>query len=250
MRQGKGSMTMRVLILGAGGSVSDTETTPAWLAESSGEILIERFVKACTGLAAKLIFAVRANDMRRYRIDSVIALAAPGSAVVPIAGETQGAACTALLCIKHLDPNDELLILNSNEFLDIDYKTAIEGFRRQNHDAAVVTFHSIHPRYSYVQLDDAGLIIEAAEKHPISRHATAGFYWFSRGADFIAASQDMIRKDAHLDGKFFISLVFNELVLKQKRLGTLEVDSRHYFPLKSRRQVSVYEADIHSDEAA
>jgi hypothetical protein len=243
-------MTTRVLILGAAGAAADAETTPAWLAESGGEILIERFVKACSGLAAKLVFAVRAQDMRRYRIDSVIGLAAPGSAVVPIAGETQGAACTALLCIQHLDRNDELLILNNNEFLDIDYKATIEGFRRQKYDAAVVTFHSIHPRYSYVQLDDAGLITEAAEKHPISRHATAGFYWFASGADFITAAQDMIRKDAHVDGKFFISLVFNELVLKQKRLGTTEVDSRHYFPLKSRRQVSVYEADLHSGEAA
>ena len=242
-------MTMRVLILGAGGAAPDLETTSAWLAESGGEVLIERFVKACDGLSAKLVFAVRAHDVRRYRIDSVIALAAPGSAVVSIAGETQGAACTALLCIQHLDPNDELLILNSNEFLAIDYKATIESFRRRAFDAAVVTFPSLHPRYSYVQLDEDGLITEAAEKHPISRHATAGFYWFARGADFITAAQDMIRKDAHVDGKFFISLVFNELVLKQKRLGTAEVDSKHYFPLKSRRQVSNYEADFHSSEA-
>jgi hypothetical protein len=243
-------MTMRVLILGAGGAPADSDTPPAWLAESNGEILVERFVKACGGLAAKLVFAVRTQEMRKYRIDSVIALAAPGSAVVPIAGETQGAACTALLCIQHLDPKDELLILNSNEFLDIDYTATIEGFRRQAYDAAVVTFHSIHPRYSYVQLDDAGLITEAAEKHPISRHATAGFYWFRQGGDFIDAAQDMIRKDAHVDGKFFISLVFNELVLKQKRMGVTEVESRHYHPLKSQRQLLNYEADVHSGEAA
>jgi len=243
-------MTMRVLILGAGAPASDTAAAPVWLAESNGEILVERFVRACQGLNAKLVFAVRAQDTRRYRIDSVIGLAAPGSAVVPIAGETQGAACTALLCIGHIGLEDELLILNSNEFLDIDYLAAVENFRGNHHDAGVVTFHSIHPRYSYVMLDENGLIVEAAEKHPISRHATAGFYWFRRGADFIAAAQDMIRKDAHVDGKFFISLVFNELVLKQRRMGVVEVDSRHYHPLKSRRQVSVYEADVHGEDAA
>ena len=243
-------MSMRVLILGGGNVVPEADSTPVWLVESNGEVLIERFVRACAGLNAKLVFAVRAPDLKRYRIDSVIGLAATGSAVVPIAGETQGAACTALMCIRHIDPDGELLILNSNEFLDIDYKAAVEGFRRANYDAAVVTFHSIHPRYSYVLLDDDGLIVEAAEKHPISRHATAGFYWFRRGADFIASAQEMIRKDAQVDGKFFISLVFNELVLKQKRLGVLEVDSRHYHPLKSRRQVSVYEADLHAENAA
>ncbi len=243
-------MTMRILILGGGASPAGPETTPVWLVESNGEILIERFVRACAGLQAKLIFAVRAPDLRRFRIDSVIGLAAPGAVAVPVAGETQGAACTALLCIGHIDPDDELLILNSNEFLDIDYKATVAEFRHQNSDAGVVTFHSIHPRYSYVMLDGQGLIVEAAEKHPISRHATAGFYWFRRGGDFIAGAQDMIRKDAHVDGKFFISLVFNELVLKQKRMGVREVDSRHYHPLKSRRQVSVYESDIHSGDAA
>ena len=243
-------MSMRVLILGGGTTPSDADSPPVWLVESNGEILIERFVRACSGLNAKLVFAVRGPDMKRFRIDSVIGLAAPGSAVVPIAGETQGAACTALMCIKHIDPADELLILNSNEALDIDYRSAVEGFRRENYDAAVVTFHSIHPRYSYVLLDKDGLIVEAAEKHPISRHATAGFYWFKRGADFIAAAQEMIRKDAQVDGKFFISLVFNELILQQKRMGVLEVDSRHYHPLKSRRQVSVYESDLHAENAA
>ena len=106
------------------------------------------------------------------------------------------------------------------------------------------------PPSPMVRDDESLLIVEAAEKHPISRHATAGFYWFKRGADFDAAAQAMIRKDAQVDGKFFISLVFNELVLQQKRMGVLEVDSRHYHPRKARRQVSVYEADMHTENAA
>lgn len=242
---------MRVLLLGGGsGTLGNADATPVWLAETAGQILIERFVQACAGLKAELVFAVRVADLKRYRIDSVVNLAAPGSVVVSIPGETLGAACTALLCVAHIDPNEELLILNANEFLDIDYNTAVESFRRRGLDAGVVTFHSIHPRYSYVLLDKDELIVEAAEKHPISRHATAGFYWFRRGADFIESAQDMIRKDAQVDGRFFISLVFNELVLKQKHMGILEVDSRHYHPLKSRRQVSVYEADIHAEDVA
>jgi hypothetical protein len=242
-------MTMRVLILGGGGPPPEADPTPVWLLERNGEILVERFVRAGAGLDATLVFAVRASDIKRFRIDSVIGLAAPGSVVVPITGETQGAACTALLCIEHIGPRDELLILNSNEFLDTDYVAAVEGFRRQNYDAGVITFPSIHPRYSYVSLDADGLIVEAAEKHPISRHATAGFYWFRKGADFIAGAQDMIRKDAQVDGRFYISLVYNELVLRQKRMGALEVESRCYHPLKSRRQVSSYESDPHTETA-
>jgi hypothetical protein len=240
---------MRVLILGAGPQPKDDET-PVWLAETHGQVLVERFVNSCHGLGAKLVFAVRRQDMRRFHIDNVIKLAAPDSAVVPIDGETQGAPLTALLCVDQIEADRELLILNSNEFLDIDYRAAIDGFRQRNLDAGVVTFPSIHPRYSYVLLDEDALIIEAAEKRPISRHATAGFYWFKRGGDFIRAAQDMIRKDAHVEGRFFISLTLNELVLGQKRMGIHEVDAKHYRPLKSQRQISLYEADIHVNEAA
>ncbi len=240
-------MTMRVLILGAG-QVADGP--PVLLAEQNGELLVERFVRLLQGLDAKLIFVVRAEDQKRLHIDSVIRLAAPGSSVVLVGGETGGAACTALLAIEHFDMNDELLILASNELLDIDYNETVEGFRTRGLDAATVVFPSLHPRYSYVALNADGNIVEAAEKRPISRLATAGFYWFRRGAEFVAAAQEMMRKDAQVDGRFYISLTLNQYVLWQKKLGVREVESRQYQPLKSRHQISIYEGESHPETAA
>lgn len=233
---------MRVLILGAGPRPDDSDASPTWLLESDGLLLVERFVRACAGLEARLVFAVRAQEIRRHRIDSVIGLAAPGAVVVPICGETAGAACTALFCVPQIEVEDELLVLNSNEYIDIDYRVAVDSFRHRGLDAGVVTFPSIHPRYSHVRLED-GLVVEAAEKHPISRQAGVGFTWFRRGGDFVRAAQDMIRKDAQVGGRFFISLTLNELVLRQKRVGVFEIDARHYHPLKSHRQLSNFEAD-------
>jgi hypothetical protein len=238
---------MKVVILGAGASTGGqgaaADQTTIWLAEHGGEVLIERFVRACAPLGAELVFAVRAHDMKRHRIGNVISLAAPGAAIVPVNGETRGAACTALLCVQHIDPEDELLILNSNEFLDVDYRAVTDGFRARRLDAGVVVFPSIHPRYSYMRLDADGYIVEASEKNPISHHATAGFFWFRRGSSFISAAQEMIRKDVALDGRFFISLTFNELILRQCKLGITEVESSRYHPLKSRRQLEIYEGE-------
>jgi hypothetical protein len=234
---------MKALILGAGSLPIDPDVTPLWLLEHDGMLLVERFVHACAAIDAELVFAVRAQEMKRWRIDSVIALAAPGAALVPITGDTAGAACTALLCVQHIDPDAELLILNSNEYIDIDYAAPIQDFRARGLDAGAIVFPSIHPRYSYVRLDTEGLIIEAAEKNPISRHATPGFTWFRRGADFITAAQDMIRKDANVDGRYFISLTLNEMVLRQKRMGVFEIDAKRYHPLKSPRQRSSFEAE-------
>lgn len=233
---------MRTLILGAG-HVDAAGDPPAWLAEQDGRILVERLVCSCEKLNAQMIFAIRTQDVRSYSIDSVIRMASSSAHLVSINAETQGAACTAMLCIEQIVDDEELLILNGNEFLNIDYLAAVENFRSRGLDAGVVSFQSIHPRYSYVSLDENAMIVEASEKRPISKHATAGFYWFRHGEDFVSACMDMIRKDVQIDGKFFISLVFNELVLKGKNLGIYEVDSRSYTPLKSRRQISAYEVD-------
>ncbi len=234
---------MKALILGAGATAQDSDAISVWLAENGGRLLVERFVAGCNAIRAEMVFAVRDAELKRFRIDSVIQLAAPGSALVRITGETAGAACTALLCVAHIDPEDELLILNSNEYLDIDYTAPIAEFRTRRLDAGVVTFPSIHPRYSYVRLDEDGLVVEATEKNPVSRHATPGFTWFAKGADFIAAAQSMIRKDAQVDGRFYISLTLNEMVLRQKRIGAFAIEARRYHPLKSQRQLAAYETE-------
>ena len=240
-------MTLNVLILSGG--AANSEDPPPLLAEQNGELLVERLTRKLSGLDASLNFVIRAEDQKRFRISNVIAMADPKATTVQMSGETQGAACSALLAVDCIDPDDELLILASNELLDIDYAQTVQEFRDRQLDGATVVFPSLHPRYSYVLLDENDHIVEAAEKRPISRLATAGFYWFRRGQDFIDAVMDMIRKDAHVNGQFYISLTFNQLVLRQKKLGIKSVESRQYQPLKSRRQVSVYENDSPDGDA-
>lgn len=231
---------MIVLVLGAGATSDDMP--PLLLLENDGMLLVERLVRACGPLASRVVFAVRAEDILRHRIDRVIALAAPDTVVVTINGETAGAACTALLCIQEILPEQELLILSGNEFIDVDFADVVAGFRMRRLDAGVVVFPSIHPRYAHVRLED-GLVVEAAEKHPISRHASAGFTWYRTGGDFIAAAQEMIRGDAQVDGRFFISLTLNQLVLAGKRIGVHPIAPERYHPLKSLRQMASFEAE-------
>ena len=53
----------------------------------------------------------------------------------------------------------------------------------------------------------------------------------------------MIGKDAHHNGHFYMSLVLNELVLRQLRVGVAQIAADRYRPLKSRSQVAAYEED-------
>ena len=231
----------KVLVLGATTPVAGDP--PIWIAEHGGRLLIETIADTCAPLQAQLVFAMLKSDSRRHHLSGIARLAAPDCAVVEIEAQTQGAACTALLCIDQIDPDDELIIMNANEIIDADLAAIADGFRERALDAGAITFPSLHPRYSYVQLDQTGQIVQAAEKRPISRSAIAGFFWFRSGADFVEAAQAMIRKDAKIDDHFFISLTLNELILRQKSLGTHEIAPGCYQPLKSSRQVLNYETE-------
>ena len=244
---------MNILILAAGQTEADhTEGSyPLYLSELDGVPLIERLIQACQVIGDVMyIVALRELDIRRFHLDNVVGLLAPGGHILRIVENTSGAACTALLAAGQIDNDEELLIINGNELLGENFYEIINDFRARKLDAGIVTFSSVHPRYSYVRLNSDNLVVEAAEKNPISRHATAGFYWFAKGNDFVRAVQNMIRKDASINDLFYICPALNELVLEQARIGTFAIKASHYHPLKTERQVMQFETAIDQGKCA
>ena len=66
-------------------------------------------------------------------------------------------------------------------------------------------------------------MVESAEKRPISRSASAGFFWFRKASDFFDAVRDMILKDDHVRGVFYVAPALNQLVLRQKKISAIEL---------------------------
>lgn len=238
---------MNIIILAAGnghGDLQDKEY-PLFLSELDGELIIERLARSCLSLAPeRIMFAMRADDIRLHHVDGIIRLIAPSAKIVQIAGETRGAACTALLTIDYLDLDDEVLILNATDLLDVNLNEILQGFRSDVADAGTVIFDSLHPRYSFVRLEGGNQVVEAAEKNPISRNATAGFYWFRRAGDFVRACEQMISKDANVGGKYYVSLTLNEMLLAGQSVLAARIDPEQYHPIKSPRQLAMLEAVI------
>lgn len=240
-------MKVNVLVLAAGYSGYETNDSgyPLCLAEFDGVALIERLVINTQGIKnARYTFALRDEEVERYHLDRVVELIAPGSLIIRVPKVTRGSACTALLAACQFHPQQEVLVISANELVDIDFSEAIADFRERSLDGGALTFRSIHPRYSYVRLDNAGFVTEAAQKNPISLHATTGAFWFARAGDLVEAIKNMIRKDASVDGNFYVAPAFNEIVLKQGRIGIREIDPQSYHPLKTERQIHQFEQAV------
>lgn len=234
---------MHILILAAAEPPSSSETPyPTWLSEVDGTLLLERQVRALGAIEdARFIFMFRQADIEAYFLADIVQQMTPEGIVIAVRQATSGAACTALLATGTIDPEDELIVASATDHIHIDFDEVVRGFRASGADAGVLTFPSLHPSYSYVRRGADGWVVETAEKRPISRNANAGFYWFAKAADFFDAIQEMIIKDAHVQGRFYICPALNQMILRQKKIAAVELAQEHYCPLKSQRQVNALE---------
>ena len=118
----------------------------------------------------------------------------------------------------------------------------VEDFQYHDYDGGVAIFDDVHPRWSYVKLDDQNYVLEAAEKRPISRNAVAGFYYFKKARYFFDAAQKMILKNASVNGNFFICPVYNEMILRQQTIGTYRIDKSQYYSFSHQSGMEAYRA--------
>jgi choline kinase len=236
---------VNVLVLAAGKvpRQNDEAGYPACLIEVEGSSVLERIVENTKHIENAQFACVFLNsEAQRYHLDRIAKLLMPGARCVLVPEQTQGSACTALLAACQLDGAAELLIVSANELVDMNFSDVMSSFRSRKLDAGTLVFKSVQPRYSYVALDAHGLVVEVAQREPISSNATAGVFWFARTNDFVESAKEMIRKDAHVDSLYFVAPTFNELVLRQMRIGVVSLDLDKYIPLKTERQIQHYES--------
>jgi NDP-sugar pyrophosphorylase family protein len=236
---------MNILFLLAGESKSFEEQGyhyPKYLLEIDGKTLVQHVIEhVAVSRAARHIFVVRKEEVERFHFESVLKLLSPESEVVVAEGLTRGAACTALLAVEMIDNDQPLLIVNGDQIVDLPLDEALASFEEQGLDGGLVVFDSVHPRWSYVRLNEAGRVIEAAEKRPISRNATAGLYYFAKGAQFVAAAKEMIRKDASVGDAFYVCPAYNELLLNQGAVGVYRIGREQYHSLAQPQGVQAFE---------
>jgi len=220
---------------------------PKPLIEINGKLMIELLIESFSSISEdhRFIFIVQQEDCRKFHLDSTLKLLTNNNCeLVMLSNVTKGAACSALMAIDHIDNDDQLIISNGDQILDIDITAVLDHMKHNKSDAGVVCFESVHPKWSYVRLDENGSIMETAEKRPISKNAIAGFYYFSRGADFVRSAMKSIEKDANVEGFYFIAPVLNEMVLENKKLDIFKIDNNKYHSFYSPQKIKEYEAKI------
>jgi dTDP-glucose pyrophosphorylase len=173
---------------------------------------------------AEYVFIVQKEHYDKYNLQYLLNLISPDCKIVQVDGITEGAACTTLLAKEYIDNNDALLIANSDQFVDWNSNEFLYSMQAGEIDAGILTFESVHPKWSFARVNEEGLVCEVAEKKPISNKATVGIYYWKQGSDYVKYAEEMIEKDKRVNNEFYVCPVFNEAIDDGLRVKTFDID--------------------------
>lgn len=214
---------------------------PKPLIEINGTPMIQLVVEKTNAIKIphQIVFIIKEEDALKFHLDNTLKLLSPNSELIKLKSDTKGALCSILMTIDKLNPDDSLLILNGDQIIDSDFDEIISYFDKKQADVGIVTFNSIHPRWSFAMIEDNN-VVQTAEKNPISNNAIAGYYYFKNSQEFFNCAFECILKDVQLDGKFYISPVINEYILKNKKVMNYFIEKNKYHSFYSPQMINEY----------
>lgn len=237
--------TLNILIplAGAGSSFQKAGYSfPKPLIDINGKPMIQAVVENLRPkFAHKFILICRDEHYEKYALYQTFENATNDNyECVRLTAPTLGAACTVLTGIDYINNDNELIIANADQLVDIGIGSFVEFARKNGLDGALITFKSSHPRWSYALTDKKGNVIQVAEKRVISENATVGLYYFKKGSLFIEAASKMIEKDMRVNGEFYVSPVYNELILAGQKVGIYPIEKTQMHSLGTPEDLREY----------
>jgi len=184
---------------------------PKPLIDIEGKPMIQLIIENLN-LTGKHIFLCQKEHYEKYALDKLLEMLSPNCEIIQIDGITDGAAVTALKAKELINNDEELIIANSDQWINWNPQHFLSFLQNNDADGGVITFISTHPKWSFVKVNESGLITELAEKKPISNIATAGIYYYKHGKTFVEAAEQMITKNIRTNNEFYIAPAYNEII--------------------------------------
>ena len=180
---------MKVLIPMAGAGsrfAKEGYTFPKPLIDVRGKPMIQTVVENLD-FDCEYIFLVRKEHIEQYSglINTLDRITNGKFEYVVVDGLTEGAACTALLAEEFIDNDEDLLIANSDQYIE-------------------------YSPENFLMLKNL---------------TSCDIYWYRHGSDFVKYAKQMIEKDIRVNNEFYIAPVYNELIQDGKTLIPFYVHS-------------------------
>lgn len=132
--------------------------------------------------------------------------------IVAVDKLTEGPADTVIQARQVLDDNLPLVIANSDQYVDAGLENFYDELMKAVDLGSILTMEDDNPKWSYVELDDHGLVINVREKVVISNQATVGVYGYSKARLAWNAFSEMWQANDRTNGEFYVAPAYNYLI--------------------------------------
>lgn len=198
---------------------------PKPLIDVKGRPMIERVTKNMRPVCEhRFIYVCQQEHLEKYGLEEKLKQVSPGCVIVSIDHITEGAACTVMLAEKYIDNDDELMIANSDQYVDTDINAYLKV--QEENDGLIMCMPAADPKWSFIKYDKQGFVTMVREKEVISNEATVGVYNYRHGRDFVHFAYQMIEKDIRVNNEFYVAPVYNEMIEAGKKVVFMDVGDK------------------------
>jgi len=197
---------------------------PKPLIEVKGVPMVQRVIEN-TNLDANFIYVVRKEHVDHYSIDVILRKIKEGE-IFQLEEDNEGQTQTCLLAESVLNTDEELLIINCDNYFIWDQEDFEKIRERDDVDGAAFTFEDKENRshWCFAELDEKSNIKNLVEKVKISDVALAGAFYWKKGSDFVKFSKQVIEKDLRAaNGEFYLGGVFQEAINNGKKIASYKI---------------------------
>tara|TARA_B100000282_G_C31737411_1_gene494282 strand:+ start:2712 stop:3452 length:741 start_codon:yes stop_codon:yes gene_type:complete len=193
--------------------------TPKPLIEINSEPFISHVVDSVTFKNAKFYFLIRDEHLKKNDFDKIFKKKKINYQIIPVTEDTEGAACTVLLCFDKIDKKLPLIVKDCDQIMNWSKDNFLEYINRKEHDGVLITVPTNNPGFSYVELsDDMSVVTRTKEKEVVSSFGNTGCYYFKKSSDFEYYANAMIKKNIRVKNEFYVSQIYNEFILDNKKI--------------------------------
>jgi dTDP-glucose pyrophosphorylase len=145
----------------------------------------------------------------------------PDAHIIELDALTEGTACTIMMAREHFEDGSSFMVSNCDQHIEWNGNTDW-----MQYDGAIACFDCPErdPKWSYALTDEQGFVTQVAEKDPISELATAGWYYWRDGRQYIESTERMIQADDRVNGEFYTCPTYNYLIEMGCQTVTYPVD--------------------------